>query len=47
MSNEPKCMVCGRSGTGVQFQMIPRVSGVKFGELCVDCETAAIKAGQK
>lgn len=41
----PECKECGRgktaigSGLSVQFNMLPKVPGYKFGELCADCET--------
>ena len=38
MSTKPECRLC--KGTDrVQFNMFPKTSGFKFGEICVPCET--------
>ena len=44
MSN-PICKLCGRTGSGVQFNMFPK-TGHTFGELCVPCEGAWLKVSE-
>ena len=36
--NMPSCTVCNRSGTGVEFPMFPKSKGMKFGDICSECD---------
>jgi hypothetical protein len=38
---KPECNECGRSGNGVQFPLLPRTAGHKFGTICADCDETA------
>jgi hypothetical protein len=35
---QPICGTCSATGHGVQFPMMPKTSGAKFGTICVGCD---------
>jgi hypothetical protein len=35
---QPICGTCSATGHGVQFPMMPKTKGAKFGTICVECD---------
>ena len=36
--SQPICTICKQSGFGVQFPLLPKSDGFRFGTICDECD---------